>query len=85
MGAAPAAAAGETRTQTGVVHNIKYFEAAVGVPNKSLVTFTPDGASSSYVLVFCGNVGSQLRVGQRHQLTYRAAPACNTLLSWEYL
>lgn len=85
IAAAPAVAAGETRSETGVVHNIQYFEAAVGVPNKSLVTFTPDGASSSYVLVFCGNVRSQLRIGQRHQLTYRAAPACNTLLSWDYL
>lgn len=83
--AAPAVAAGETRTETGVVHNIQYFEAAVGVPNKSLVTFTPDGASSAYVLVFCGNVQSQLRTGCRHQLTYRAAPDCNTLLSWDYL
>jgi hypothetical protein len=83
--AAPAVAAGETRTETGVVHSIQYFEAAVGVPNKSLVTFTPDGATSAYVLVFCGNVLSQLRSGQRHQLTYRAAPGCGTLLSWDYL
>lgn len=83
--AAPAVAAGETRTETGMVHNIQYFEAAVGVPNKSLVTFTPNGAASAYVLVFCGNVGSQLRIGCRHQLTYRAAPGCNTLLSWDYL
>ena len=85
IGAAPAVAAGDTRTETGVVHNIQYFEAAVGVPNKSLVTFTPDGAPSAYVLVLCGNVQSQLRSGRRHQLTYRAAPDCNTLLSWEYL
>jgi len=83
--AAPAVAAGETRTESGVVHNIQYFEAAVGVPNKSLVTFTPDGATSAFVLVFCGNVGSQLRPGRRHQLTYRAGAGCNTLLSWEYL
>ena len=83
--AAPAVAAGETRTETGVVHSIQYFEAAVGVPNKSLVTFTPDGASSAYVLVFCGNVQSQLRIGRRHQLTYRAGAGCNTLLSWDYL
>ena len=85
VGAAPAVAAGETRSETGIVHKIEYFEAAVGVPNKSLVTFTPDSAASAYVLVFCGNVQSQLRVGRRHQLTYRAAPGCNTLLSWEYL
>jgi len=85
IGAAPEVAAGETRTETGVVHSIQYFEAAVGVPNKSLVTFTPDGASSAYVLVLCGNVGSQLRVGRRHQFTYRAAPGCSTLLSWDYL
>ena len=83
--AAPAVAAGETRTETGVVHSIQYFEAAVGVPNKSLVTFTPDGASSAYVLVFCGDVKSHLRIGRRKQLAYRAAPACNTLLSWDYL
>ena len=85
VGAAPAVAAGEVRTETGVVHNIQSFEAAVGVPNKSLVTFTPDGASSAYVLVFCGNVQSQLRTGRRHQLTYRASPGCSTLLSWNYL
>ncbi|MDP9263122.1 MAG: hypothetical protein M3O85_02250 [Acidobacteriota bacterium] len=83
--AAPAVTAGETRSETGVVHNIQYFEAAVGVPNKSLVTFTPDGAASAYVLVFCGNVQSQLQTGRRHQLTYRAAPGCDTLLSWNYL
>ena len=85
VGAAPAVAAGDTRTETGVVHNIQYFEAAVGVPNKSLVTFTPDGASTSYLLTLCGNVQSQLRIGRRHQLTYRAAADCNTLLSWDYL
>lgn len=85
IGAAPAVAAGDTRTETGVVHSIQYFEAAVGVPNKSLVTFTPDGAASAHVLVFCGNVQSQLRPGRRHRLTYRAAPGCHTLLSWEYL
>ncbi|MGH9670565.1 MAG: hypothetical protein ACRD3A_10700 [Terriglobales bacterium] len=85
VGAAPAVAAGETRTETGVVHNIQYFEAAVGVPTKSLVTFTPDGASTSYLLTLCGNVQSQLRIGRRHQLTYRAAADCNTLLSWDYL
>ena len=85
VGAAPAVAAGETRSETGMVHSIQYFEAAVGVPNKSLVTFTPDGAASAYVLVLCGNVQSQLRSGRRHQLTYRAAPDCNTLLSWDYL
>lgn len=83
--AAPTVAAGETRTETGVVHNIQYFEAAVGVPNKSLVTFSPDGAAGAYVLVLCGNVQSQLRIGRRHQLTYRAGPGCNTLLSWDYL
>lgn len=83
--AAPAVAAGETRSETGVVHSIQYFEAAVGVPNKSLVTFTPDGASTSYLLTFCGNVQSQLRTGCRQQLTYRAAPGCSTLLSWDYL
>ena len=85
LGATPAVAAGETRTETGVVHNIQYFEAAVGVPNKSLVTFTPDGSSTSYLLTLCGNVQSQLRIGRRHQLTYRAAADCNTLLSWDYL
>jgi hypothetical protein len=85
VGAAPAVAAGETRSETGVVHSIQYFEAAVGVPNKSLVTFTPDGASSAYVLVFCGNVQSQLRAGSRHKLTYRSGPGCDTLLSWNYL
>jgi hypothetical protein len=85
VGAAPAVAAGETRSETGVVHSIQYFEAAVGVPNKSLVTFTPDGAASAYVLVLCGNVQSQLRPGRRHQLTYRSGSGCDTLLSWEYL
>ena len=85
VGAAPAVAAGETRSESGVVHSIQYFEAAVGVPTKSLVTFTPDGAGSAYVLVLCGNVQSQLRPGHRHQLTYRAAADCNTLLSWDYL
>jgi hypothetical protein len=57
----------------------------VGGPNKSLVTFTPDGASTSYLLTLCGNVQSQLRIGRRHQLTYRAGPDCDTLLSWDYL
>ena len=85
VAAAPAVAAGEIRTETGAVHSIQYFEAAVGVPSKSLVTFTPDGAASAYVLVFCGNVQSQLRTGRRHRLTYRAAADCNTLLSWDYL
>ena len=84
VGPAPAVAAGETRSETGMVHSIQYFEAAVGVPNKSLVTFTPDGASA-YVLVFCGNVQSQLRAGCRHQITYRSGPGCDTLLSWNYL
>ena len=85
VAAAPAVAAGEIRTETGTVHSIQYFEAAVGVPNKSVVTFTPDGASSAYLLTLCGNVQSQLQTGRRHRLTYRAGADCSVLLSWEYL
>ena len=78
-------AAGETRTEVGTVQSIQYFEAAVGQPNKSLVAFCPDGASSAYLLTLCGNVQSQLQTGRRLQLTYRTAADCHTLLSWNYL
>ena len=83
--AAPAVAAGETRTEVGIVQSIQYFEAAVGQPNKSLVAFCPDGASTAYLLPLSGNVQSQLQTGRRVQLTYRTAADCHTLLSWNYL
>ena len=85
VSAAPAMAAGEIRTEVGTVESIQYFEAAVGHPNKSLVAFCPEGASTAYLLTLCGNVQSQLQTGRRVQLTYRTAPACHVLLSWNYL
>jgi hypothetical protein len=85
--AGPAAAAASdprVRTLEGVVEKFEYFEAPVGSPNKSLVTLRANGASSPRLVMFCGNVREQLRVGQRVRLAYRAGEDCHTLLSWRY-
>lgn len=82
----PAAASSDPRVRTveGVVEKFEYFEAPVGAPNKSLVTLGGNGAAGARMIMFCGNVREQLRVGKKVQLTYRAAEDCNTLLSWRY-
>lgn len=82
----PAMAASDPRLRTvaGVVEKFEYFEAPVGSPNKSLVTLRTNGASSPRMLMFCGNVREQLRVGKRVELTYRPEEGCSTLLSWRY-
>jgi len=83
-GAAGLAAAqlGTVLTETGVVENIQFFEAPVGEPNRSLVTFRAEGGRGR-VIVFCGNVGDQLPRNKRVQITYAVGQPCSNLLSWE--
>jgi len=81
--AGPAAAPlGTVLTETGVVENIQFFQALVGEPNRSLVTFRAEGGRTR-IIVFCGNVGDQLPRNKKVQITYAVGQPCSDLLSWE--
>jgi hypothetical protein len=73
--------AGSTLTESGEVMDLSYFEAPVGQPNKSLVTFRPNGASSAHIVVFTGDVRNVLPRGKRVTITYTATPEGNTLVA----
>src|SRR5581483_11732410 len=74
--AAPALAtnptAGEIRREAGTVVQVDYYEAPVGQPNKSVVTFQPNGASSAQVIVLQGDVRNALPPGKRVKISYEA-------------
>src|SRR5205807_6535417 len=68
-------------TETGLVEDLTYYEAAVGDVNKSVVVFRADGAKSTRLLVFENNLRDQLPVGRRVTITYRPEGKLNQLLA----
>jgi hypothetical protein len=86
-GAAPqiqtAGAAGEVRTEAGVVVDVRFFEAPVGQSNKSFVTFRPNGTVSAHVIVLMGDLRNALPAGKHVKITYTAAKAGNQLVATE--
>ncbi len=76
VGAAAAAGAGGGTTriekQRGVVREVQFFEAPVGIPNKSIVTLQLNGANSARVLAFEGDLRHALPVGKKVEISFRA-------------
>jgi hypothetical protein len=65
---------------SGLIEDLRFFEAHVGEPDKSVVVFRPDGEKSTRMLVFAGNLRDQLPVGRRVELVYRPdASVCELL------
>ena len=68
-------------TETGLVEDLKFYEATVGDVNKSVVVFRPEGAKSTRLLVFENNLRDQLPVGRKVTITYRPEGKLNQLLA----
>jgi hypothetical protein len=75
--------AGEVRREAGTVVQVDYYEAPVGQPNKSVVTFQPNGSATAQVIVLQGDVRHVLPPGKRVKISYEAAPEGNRLVSVE--
>ena len=74
------AALGVDLTQRGRVESVQFFEATVGLPNKSFVSLS-NGTSGQSVLVFEGDMRNALPVGQKLEITFRKEPGHNVLLA----
>jgi len=75
--------AGDVRREAGTVVQVDYYEAPVGQPNKSVVTFQPNGSASAQVIVLQGDVRHVLPPGKRVKISYEAAPEGNRLVAVE--
>ena len=69
--------------QRGKVDSVQFYEAAVGHPNKSIVTLS-GGSNGSRMLVFEGDVRNALPIGQRVEIEFRKASGHNVLLEVKY-
>jgi len=74
-----------TYVASGTIRDLRFFEAAVGQQNKTLVEFVEDGSSTPRFVTFIGNVSDQMPVGSRVRITYRAEPEGNVLLARDAL
>jgi hypothetical protein len=85
--ASPAMAAspigGEVRRESGTVVKVDYYEAPVGQPNRSMVTFQPNGSASAHVIMLQGDVRNALPSGKRVKISYEATPEGNRLVAVE--
>jgi len=70
-------------SQRGRVESVTFYESNVGQPNKSIVTLS-NGASSSNMLVFEGDLRNALPVGQNVEITFRKAHGYNVLVNVNY-
>jgi hypothetical protein len=73
-------AAGSERLQRGRVEKVEFFEANVGQPNKSIVTFSSADATPQ-MLVFEGDLRNALPVGHKVEISFRKAAGYNVLTS----
>jgi hypothetical protein len=80
--AAVALASGGLR-QRGKVESVQFFESNVGQPNKSIVMLA-NGATSSHLLVFEGDMRNALPVGQKVEITFRKENGLNVLVNVNY-
>jgi hypothetical protein len=85
----PGSASGLPRTQVdalsqkGRVQSVQFYEAQVGVSNKSIVVLS-DGETASQTLVFEGDMRNALPLGQRVHVSFRKEPGHNVLLDVSY-
>jgi hypothetical protein len=86
--ASPRQAARSSEFSGGSVHrgkidSVQFYEAAVGQPNKSIVTLS-DRFNGSRILVFEGDVRNALPVGQKVEIEFRKGSGYNVLLEVRY-
>lgn len=77
------AAPGGTRTQSGMVEAVAFYEAPVGQPDKSLVTLRTNGSPGSQMIVFQGDLRSVLPVGKHVTITYTGSQEGSMLVGVE--
>src|SRR5205807_7745342 len=70
--------------QRGKVEKVEFYEANVGLPNKSIVMLS-NGAKSSQMLVFEGDMRNALPTGRNVEITFRKEIGDNVLLNVRYL
>ncbi len=88
LGAAAAVTNGAvngTTKQRGIVREVQFFEAPVGVPNKSIVTLQVNGANSARVLAFEGDLRHALPVGKKVEISFRPAGDVYDLQEVDYV
>jgi hypothetical protein len=85
-----AAAAGATGVTTpdGVMHrgrveSVQFYEAPVGMPNKSIVTLS-EGSAGEQLLVLDGDVRNALPVGRHVRVTLRREAGSNVITNVQY-
>jgi hypothetical protein len=86
--AAAAAGAAGVRTPEGVMHrgrveSVQFYEAPVGMANKSIVTLS-EGSAGERLLVLDGDVRNALPVGQQVQVTLRREAGNNVIANVQY-
>ena len=69
--------------QRGRVEKVDFYEANVGLPNKSIVILS-NGAKSSQMLVFEGDMRNALPTGRNVEITFRKESSHNVLLNVNY-
>ncbi len=88
LGAAAAAGSGPVEgvaKARGVVRDVQFFEAPVGVPDKSIVTLQLNGAHSVRVLTFEGDLRHALPVGKRVEIIVRSVGEAYDLQNVNYV
>jgi hypothetical protein len=80
---AKATATSSGMMQRGRVEKVDFYEANVGLPNKSIVVLS-NGAKSSQMLVFEGDLRNALPAGRNVEITFRKESSHNVLLNVNY-
>lgn len=73
----------DSLSRGGRVQSVQFFEAAVGVSNKSVVMLT-NGAEAPQTLVFEGDMRNALPLGQKVRVSFRKEAGLNVLLNVSY-
>jgi hypothetical protein len=71
VAAAANSPAAQLAKQVGIVREVQFFEAPVGTPNKSIVTLQLNGANSSRLFAFEGDLRNALPVGKKVEIRFR--------------
>jgi hypothetical protein len=79
---AAAMEAGGTKLR-GFIESIEFYEAPVGMTNKSIVMLR-DGDNRTRMVVLKGNVRSRLMPGRNVELIYKPEEDANALVEWQY-
>jgi hypothetical protein len=81
IGARTGNPASGTHMENGVVEAVAFYEAEVGRPDKSLVTFRSANGGPGKTLLFSGDLRNALPAGKRVKITYAAGAEGNRLVA----